>query len=82
MARRAFGWNRGTDGRPDARTHQARLRLRGQPVGRRRPRHARALRDHPDGGVVMRCGTQDLGVGTKTLMAIITAETLGLPVGA
>ena len=36
----------------------------------------------PDGGVVMRCGTQDLGVGTKTLVAIITAETLGLPVDA
>ncbi|MBA2356298.1 MAG: xanthine dehydrogenase family protein molybdopterin-binding subunit [Acidobacteria bacterium] len=36
----------------------------------------------PDGGVVMRCGTQDLGVGTRTLMAIITAETLGLPVSA
>jgi xanthine dehydrogenase YagR molybdenum-binding subunit len=37
---------------------------------------------HPDGGVVMRSGTQDLGVGTRTLVAIITAETLGLPVGA
>lgn len=36
----------------------------------------------PDGSVVMRSGTQDLGVGTKTLMAIITAETLGLPVDA
>ena len=36
----------------------------------------------PDGGVVMRCGTQDLGVGTKTLVAIITAETLGLPIEA
>jgi xanthine dehydrogenase YagR molybdenum-binding subunit len=36
----------------------------------------------PDGGVVVRCGTQDLGVGTKTLVAIVAAETLGLPVGA
>ena len=27
-------------------------------------------------------GTQDLGVGTKTLVAIITAETLGLPITA
>ena len=33
----------------------------------------------PDGSVVVRCGTQDLGVGTKTIVAIITAETLGLP---
>lgn len=36
----------------------------------------------PDGGVVMRCGTQDLGVGTRTLIAVITAETLGLPLEA
>ncbi len=35
---------------------------------------------HPDGGVVVRCGTQDLGVGTRTLIAIIAAETLGLQV--
>ncbi len=35
---------------------------------------------HPDGGVVVRCGTQDLGVGTRTLIAVIAAETLGLEV--
>ena len=33
-----------------------------------------------DGSVVMKCGTQDLGTGTRTLVAIVTAETLGLPV--
>lgn len=33
----------------------------------------------PDGGVVVRCGTQDLGTGTKTLVAMVAAETLGLP---
>jgi xanthine dehydrogenase YagR molybdenum-binding subunit len=32
-----------------------------------------------DGSVLMRCGTQDIGVGTKTLIAMITAETLGIP---
>jgi xanthine dehydrogenase YagR molybdenum-binding subunit len=37
---------------------------------------------HPDGGVLMRSGTQDIGVGTKTLVTIITAETLGLPLSA
>jgi xanthine dehydrogenase YagR molybdenum-binding subunit len=37
---------------------------------------------HPDGGVIMRTGTQDLGVGTRTLVALVTAETLGLPVSA
>src|SRR4029079_5260926 len=32
-----------------------------------------------DGSVVMRCGTQDIGVGTKTTVTMITAETLGVP---
>jgi xanthine dehydrogenase YagR molybdenum-binding subunit len=36
----------------------------------------------PDGGVVMKCGTQDIGVGTRTLVTMITAETLGLPLDA
>ena len=36
----------------------------------------------PDGSVVMKCGTQDLGTGTRTLVALITAETLGLPISA
>jgi len=36
----------------------------------------------PDGGVVMRIGTQDIGTGTRTLVAMITAETMGLPVSA
>jgi xanthine dehydrogenase YagR molybdenum-binding subunit len=31
-----------------------------------------------DGGVVMRIGSQDLGTGTRTLVAIVTAESLGL----
>jgi xanthine dehydrogenase YagR molybdenum-binding subunit len=35
-----------------------------------------------DGSVVMKCGSQDLGTGTRTLVAIVTAETLGLPVSA
>jgi len=35
-----------------------------------------------DGSVVMKCGTQDLGTGTRTIVAIVTAETLGLPVSA
>ena len=34
---------------------------------------------NPDGSVVMRCGTQDIGVGTKTIVTMITAETLGIP---
>jgi xanthine dehydrogenase YagR molybdenum-binding subunit len=35
-----------------------------------------------DGGVVVKCGTQDLGTGTRTIVAIVAAETLGLPVSA
>jgi xanthine dehydrogenase YagR molybdenum-binding subunit len=31
-----------------------------------------------DGGVVMRVGTQDLGTGTRTLVAVITADAFGL----
>jgi xanthine dehydrogenase YagR molybdenum-binding subunit len=31
-----------------------------------------------DGSVVMRLGSQDLGTGTRTLVAIVTAESLGL----
>jgi xanthine dehydrogenase YagR molybdenum-binding subunit len=35
-----------------------------------------------DGSVVVKCGTQDLGTGTRTVVAIVAAETLGLPVSA
>jgi xanthine dehydrogenase YagR molybdenum-binding subunit len=33
-----------------------------------------------DGSVVVKCGTQDLGTGTRTIVAIVAAETLGLPI--
>ena len=35
-----------------------------------------------DGGVVVKCGTQDLGTGTRTIVAMVAAETLGVPVSA
>ena len=35
-----------------------------------------------DGSVVMKCGTQDIGTGTRTIVAMVTAETLGLPLTA
>jgi xanthine dehydrogenase YagR molybdenum-binding subunit len=34
---------------------------------------------HPDGSVEVNIGTQDLGTGTRTVIAIVAAETLGLP---
>jgi xanthine dehydrogenase YagR molybdenum-binding subunit len=35
-----------------------------------------------DGVVVVRVGTQDLGTGTRTMIAVVAAETLGLPATA
>lgn len=40
------------------------------------------LKVHPDGGVESYCGTQDLGTGTRTVCAMVLAETFGLPVTA
>jgi xanthine dehydrogenase YagR molybdenum-binding subunit len=37
---------------------------------------------HPDGAVEVKMGTQDLGVGTRTVLAIVAADTLGLPLDA
>ena len=33
---------------------------------------------NPDGSVEVRCGVQDIGTGTATVMAIVAAETFGL----
>ena len=40
------------------------------------------LKLHPDGSVETFCGTQDLGTGTRTVCAMVVAETFGLPVEA
>jgi xanthine dehydrogenase YagR molybdenum-binding subunit len=37
---------------------------------------------YPDGGVEARISTQDIGTGTRTVVAIVLAETLGLPLAA
>ena len=37
---------------------------------------------HPDGTVEYRSGTQDLGTGTRTAIAVVIGETLGLPLDA
>jgi xanthine dehydrogenase YagR molybdenum-binding subunit len=39
------------------------------------------LRIHSDGAVVVECGTQDIGCGTRTHIAVVAAETLGLEPG-
>ena len=43
-----------------------------------RPGTAADVKVHRDGSIEVVCGTQDLGTGTRTYMAMITAETLGL----
>lgn len=35
---------------------------------------------HPDGSVEVKLGSQDLGTGTRTVIAIVAAETLGLEI--
>ena len=37
---------------------------------------------HPDGSALIRIGTQDIGTGTRTVLALVVAETYGLPVSA
>jgi xanthine dehydrogenase YagR molybdenum-binding subunit len=37
---------------------------------------------NPDGSVDLKMGTQDLGVGTRTVLNIVVAESLGLPLEA
>ncbi len=37
---------------------------------------------HPDGGVEAFLGSQDLGTGTRTVIAVVLAETFGLPLEA
>lgn len=37
---------------------------------------------HPDGSVEVELGSQDLGSGTRTIIAMVAAETLGLPLTA
>jgi xanthine dehydrogenase YagR molybdenum-binding subunit len=38
------------------------------------------IKINPDGSVELEQGTQDLGVGTRTAVAMVTAETLGLKI--
>jgi xanthine dehydrogenase YagR molybdenum-binding subunit len=40
------------------------------------------IKIHPDGGVESFAGSQDLGTGTRTVIAITLAETFGLPISA
>ncbi len=37
---------------------------------------------HPDGSVEINIGSQDLGTGTRTIIALVAGETFGLPLSA
>jgi len=37
---------------------------------------------HPDGSVDISIGSQDLGTGTRTIIALVAGETFGLPISA
>lgn len=46
--------------------------------------HASSCRTriHPDGSIEVELGSQDLGTGTRTVIAMVAAETFGVPVEA
>ena len=81
---KAFGWDKRhatgdpTPG-PDQDRHGRARRIAGAAAAAARRRTCDIT---SDGSVVMKCGTQDIGTGTRTLVAMVAAETLGLPVSA
>jgi xanthine dehydrogenase YagR molybdenum-binding subunit len=83
MAAEKFGWNRrhptGDPAPGPIKRGMGCAANRWGGGGRGTKAHVEIL---PDGGVLVRCGTQDIGVGTKTIVAMVAAETLGLPITA
>src|ERR1035438_9028557 len=64
---KAFGWT------------QARQRARGMWGSTGRPPSTAFVRVYPDGSVILSMGAADLGTGTKTVMAMVVAEELSMP---
>jgi xanthine dehydrogenase YagR molybdenum-binding subunit len=82
QAARRFGWERR---RMEPRSHRDGRWLVGWGMATATyPAHLEAAEASatfmPDGRVVVRSGTQDIGTGTYTAMTMVAAETLGLPV--
>jgi xanthine dehydrogenase YagR molybdenum-binding subunit len=78
-----FGWAQ-RDPRPGHRVEAGELVGWGMatatyPANRRKS--AAAVRAFPDGRVVVRAATQDIGTGTYTTLAQVAADALGVPVG-
>ena len=83
IAAEKFGWNRrhatGDSGSGPIRRGMGCAANRWGGGGRGTKAHVEIL---PDGGIVVRCGTQDIGTGTRTIVAMVAAETLGVPIEA
>jgi xanthine dehydrogenase YagR molybdenum-binding subunit len=83
-----FGWSKARNPKPGAPIAGDDARyLRGAGLasarwggmgGDGRPAHGSTCRIHADGSVEARSGAQDIGTGMKTVMAIVTAEELGI----
>jgi xanthine dehydrogenase YagR molybdenum-binding subunit len=82
MGAERFGWNRRhpTGGSATGPIKRGMGCAANRWAGSGTNRSRAACQIHPDGGVVMQVGTQDIGTGTRTLVAIVTAETMGLPI--
>ncbi len=79
-----FGWQR-RDPRPRSMRDGAILIGWGMASafhGNNRASAAATAELSPDGGALLRCGTQDIGTGTGTVMTQVAADRLGLPAGS
>ena len=85
IGEKEIGWHRR---RPDGTRGSAAHRRRGYGMasqlwgGSGLPPAYATVHLNPDGTAVLRCGTQDIGTGTRTVLAQIVAEELGLELGA
>jgi xanthine dehydrogenase YagR molybdenum-binding subunit len=78
-----IGWASRSGGAPSERTKRRGIGMASQVWGGAGGPPAYAVvRLNPDGTADVVAGTQDIGTGTKTVLAQIAAETLGLPLTA
>lgn len=82
LGAKAFDWKKRWNPRPGERGSDGKLHGAGMALtrwGGLGGSRARALvRIHQDGTVEVRSGAQDIGTGTRTVLALVAAETLGI----
>ena len=82
IADELMGWKKNWHQRGDKTSGQHQARAWGSPCT---PGEAAAItatatsRINPDGSVEIKMGTQDLGTGARTIIVIVAADTLGIP---